>query len=45
MGGVEMGAHRVEDVFPFTDINGLLQREDELQIEEKEKGAGRDRSS
>lgn len=40
-----MGAHRVEDVFPFTDINGLLQREDELQIEEKEKGAGRDRSS
>jgi hypothetical protein len=39
-----MDAYRVEDVFPSTDVNGLLQRENKLQIEEKENGAGRDRS-
>jgi len=39
-----MDAHRMEDVFPFPDINGLLQRENKLRIEEKENGAGRDRS-
>ncbi len=37
-----MGAHRVEDVFTCTDINGLLERDQKLGGEVEEERAGAD---